>query len=132
MCIRDRVKEVLTLPDSDVIPEGFQFRPKAVIKDKKGFTYVLSDGSFYGALVFSQDNTFFGFFGSNPTEPDLLSNVVRVVKNFFIDDTNVRVQKLPYPVSYTHLDVYKRQGWYNGTCPDTAPCFSSLRPRRTR
>lgn len=64
-----QVKEVLTLPDSDVIPEGFQFRPKAVIKDKKGFTYVLSDGSFYGALVFSQDNTFFGFFGSNPTEP---------------------------------------------------------------
>ena len=98
-----QVKEVLTLPDSDVIPEGFQFRPKAVIKDKKGFTYVLSDGSFYGALVFSQDNTFFGFFGSNPTEPDLLSNVVRVVKNFFIDDTNVRVQKLPY--QFTNLCI---------------------------
>ena len=65
-----QVKEVLTLPDSDVIPEGFQFRPKAVIKDKKGFTYVLSDGSFTGRW-FSHKTTPFSDFSArtrrNPT-----------------------------------------------------------------
>lgn len=108
-----QVKEILTLPDSDVIPEGFQFRPKAVIKDQKGFTYVLSDGSYYGALVFSRDNTFFGFFGSNPAEPDLLSNFLRVVKNFFIDDSDVRVQRLPF--QFTNLCIDSEDVLYSLT-----------------
>ena len=98
-----QVKEVLTLPDSDVIPADFQYRPRAVVKDQKGFTYVLSDGSYYGALVYSRDNAFFGFFGANMATPDLLSNVTRVIKSFFMDDSGSRVQKLPY--QFTNLCI---------------------------
>lgn len=47
----------------------FQYRPRAVVKDQKGFTYVLSDGSYYGALVYSRDNAFFGFSGPTWRRP---------------------------------------------------------------
>ena len=36
-----------------------------------GYTYVLSDGSYYGALLYTADNTFSGFYGANKVKGTL-------------------------------------------------------------
>ena len=100
-----KVTGVLGLPDSELIPEDFQFLPTAVVKDRKGFTYVLSRGSYYGALVYSRDNSFFGFFGANLAESNLLSSLSKWVSNLFASEEMraARVQSLPY--QFTNLCI---------------------------
>ena len=101
-----KVTGVLTLPDSELIPEDFQFLPIAVVRDKKGFTYVLSRGSYYGALVYSRDDSFFGFFGANLAESNVLSSLANWLTNLFSsrEMRASRVQSLPYQFTNLCLD----------------------------
>ena len=50
--------KTLNLPESRLIPEGFDYKPIRVCVDSSNTIYVASDGSFYGALVYSADEEF--------------------------------------------------------------------------
>lgn len=52
-------------PVSDVVPDGFDYKPTKVLEDTSGIVYVISDGCIYGALVYNKDYQFTGFFGSD-------------------------------------------------------------------
>ena len=65
-------------PEAAVIPENFQFQPIKVEEDSGGILYVLSDGSYSGALQFEKDGAFMGFYGSEKV--DL---TVKVLANYF-------------------------------------------------
>lgn len=65
-------------PDSGVIPENFQFQPVKAEEDSGGILYVLSSGSYSGALQFDTDGSFMGFYGSEKV--DL---TVKVLANYF-------------------------------------------------
>ena len=69
------VKEILETPKSDLLPDNFIYQPSAIAKDKQGFTYILSLGCYYGALLYSPDNEFLGFFGANTTETSALDTL---------------------------------------------------------
>ena len=56
---------VLKLPESELIPDDFVYRPIKIAVDTEGYTYVLSDGSYYGAILYSPNGEFLGFFGAN-------------------------------------------------------------------
>ena len=47
--------------------------------DSHGYLYVLSDGSYYGALLYAPDKTFTGFYGAN----DVTSNIATAIKTVF-------------------------------------------------
>ena len=97
--------ESITVPDSVLIPEDFEFRPTKVVIDDHDYLYVLSDGSFYGALMYSPEKSFLGFYGANKvtsTVSDVINNVLaRVFPN------NARkgntAQRLPY--CFVDLDI---------------------------
>ncbi len=59
------VTDTITVPESDVIPEGFMFQPSELSRDADNNLYVLSEGSYYGALVFNSELQFTGFYGAN-------------------------------------------------------------------
>ncbi len=89
---------VITLPDSPLIPDDFNFRPTRVTLDSYGYMYVLSEGSYYGALLYDIDGSFLGFYGANTVATDI-STVLTNIKNRVFPN-NVKsskaIQKLPF------------------------------------
>ena len=70
----------ITLPKSNLIPDDFDFRPTNMAIDEYGYTYILSDGSYYGALLYDTDMEFLGFYGAN-TVTATIGNVFSNIKN---------------------------------------------------
>lgn len=54
-----------TKPDSDIFRQDIKMKPTAVLKDGLGQIYILSEGFYYGAIVYREDGTFVGFYGAN-------------------------------------------------------------------
>lgn len=99
VCGKDGVvKEVWNLPDSPLIPEDFVYSPVSVEIDDEGYIYILSLGSFYGALSYKPDGTFMGFYGANRVNATALDTIAtiwdRLTKND--DKRAVSVKSMPY------------------------------------
>lgn len=97
------VDRVLGVPDSQLIPEGFDFKPICAVKDRKGFTYVLSQGSYYGAIVYDEQETFIGFYGANRVNRDILAVLEQLFDKLFLNDElkSKGIQNLPF--QFTNL-----------------------------
>lgn len=92
------VTDILTLPDSNLIPDDFRFLPIKVAVDSYGYTYVLSDGSYYGALLYTADNTFSGFYGANKVKGTLTDALSSLWSRLFVNNKKkeASVRALPY------------------------------------
>ena len=55
-------------PTSSIVPDGFQFRPIKAEIDSGGILYVLSMGSYSGAMQFDAKGNFMGFYGSEDVD----------------------------------------------------------------
>ena len=108
-------ENIIYLPESDMIPEDFIFKPIKVAVDSSGYIYVLSDGSYYGAILYSPSGEFLGFYGSNTVE----TGVVTALKTIWekLTMTNEKransARKLPY--QFTDLFVDKMDFVYTAT-----------------
>lgn len=98
--LNGNIENQILKPDSSLIPSDFLFRPIKIAEDSRGYTYVLSEGSFYGALLFSPDKAFIGFFGSNSVTngvSDIFNNIMsRIFPNNVKQAAKARV--LPYSI----------------------------------
>ena len=99
------IKELLT-PDSPVIPKDFNFLPTKIAQDEKGFLYVLSDGAYYGALLFNENYEFLGFYGANTVNATVLSTLQNLWDMLTQNDTKRGndMKKLPYQFLDIALD----------------------------
>ena len=50
-----KLMDVYEAPVSSLIPESFVYKPLRAVMDSHGYLYVLSDGSYYGALLYAPD-----------------------------------------------------------------------------
>ena len=104
------VKRVVTVPESEVIPDDFLYQPTSVIVDDDGNIYVLSLGSFYGALFFSPEYEFKGFYGANTvkyTALDVISHIWDLLTN--TDAKRAQSERvLPYAFNDINID---KQGY---------------------
>lgn len=93
-----KIEKIITRPKSLLLPDDFNFAPIKVVEDKQKFLYVLCDGSFYGAMKFSPEYDFLGFFGAN----NVRVSVISAIGNFFKEIVTTAekqmndVQKLPF------------------------------------
>lgn len=55
-------------PESDLLPEDFQFKPSKVVVNSAGSVYVAASGVYQGLLHYEEDGTFIEFFGANKVE----------------------------------------------------------------
>lgn len=55
----------LTKPTDPLFDQNRFFQPQKVLRDKNGYFYVLSLGTYEGALLYNPDGTFNSFFGGN-------------------------------------------------------------------
>ena len=91
------IKEIKS-PDSDLIPDDFMFQPVAIAHDSQNYTYILSLGCYYGALMFSPDGSFMGFYGSNTVAGSALDTLSYLWNKLTSNDTkrSSSLKKLPY------------------------------------
>lgn len=98
------VREPLLLPDSTLIPEDFKYRPQKITVDSSDYIYVLSEGSFYGAILYSPDGKFLGFFGAN-TVPTTVTEALKQIWNK-ITMTAARRARIERKIPFQFTDLY--------------------------
>lgn len=105
----------LELPDSKLIPDDFEFKPIRVTVDRNGYAYVLSDGSYYGAILYSPDGEFLSFFGANSVTSTVTQAISKMWEKLTMtnEKRSKQVSKLPY--QFTDLYVDKDNFIYTAT-----------------
>lgn len=94
----DVVKQEITVPESALIPSDFVFSPTKIAKDGKDYLYVISKGSYYGAVMYDPAGTFVGFYGANTVQSSVLSTLAYFWDTLTQNDIKrgKKVKTLPY------------------------------------
>lgn len=98
--------EIITLPDSEMIPSDFNYRPIKIAVDSSGYIYVLSDGSYYGAILYSPEKTLLGFYGANTVKTTVTQFIQKLWNNLTQTDAKraASTRKLPYQLTDLYVD----------------------------
>ena len=93
-----KLLEVMSAPESSLIPEDFYYQPCKIVKNNRGYTYILSLGCYYGALSYSPEGEFLGFYGSNTVKSSALDTITYLWNRLTQTDAKkaLTVKKLPY------------------------------------
>lgn len=93
-----------TLPDSNLIPQGFNYQPVKVAVDYKGYVYILSNGSYYGAILYSPEDEFLGFYGSNNVAATFTQALATLWNRLFTN--NAKRSEMTRSLPYTFNDLW--------------------------
>lgn len=100
-----RLVRMYTLPDSHLIPAGFNYQPVKVAVDNKGYVYILSNGSYYGAILYSPDDVFLGFYGSNNVAATVTQALATLWNRLFMNNEKRSEMVSSLPFTFTDLWV---------------------------
>ncbi len=99
------------LPDSPLIPTNFDYRPIKVVADSEGYVYILSKGSYYGALLYAPASSgtakeFIGFYGANTVTNNILGAMSALFKRMFPNNEKAgnSIRALPFTFSDIVID----------------------------
>lgn len=94
------------LPNSKLIPDDFKFKPIKVTKDSRGYMYVLSDGSYYGAILYSPEKEFLGFYGADTVKNSASQVLKNLFDRLFMNNTKraASISTLPYQFTDLYTD----------------------------
>ncbi len=112
--MKGNVKEKWLKPESSLIPDNFVFQPTSIQKDPDGFYYVLSFGCFYGALTYSPEGEFIGFYGSNRVKATALDTLSYLWDLITSNDEKKSVSAKTLP--YSFVDFCFDDSGYMITC----------------
>lgn len=108
---------VLYLPDDDVIPSNFIYKPEKIVVDSEGYVYVLSNGSYYGAVMYDDSLAFSGFYGANSVSGSILDIFTRIYELYIMSDSQHENKEKTLPYSFTDIAVDKDNFIYTATAP---------------
>ena len=116
-----KVTKTLTKPDSQLYPpdEELPYQPSKVTKTSKGYTYVLILGGYYGALLYSPDDEFLGFYGANTVQASALDTL-----NFLwnrLTQTDAKKAASAKKLPYSFVDLCMDKDDYILTCTEASP-----------
>ena len=105
-CSNGIVENEILLPESSLIPSDFEFKPVKTVKDSKDYLYVLSEGSYYGALLYDPEGEFTGFFGANTVGNSVINTLQSLWDRLTQNDVKRAkvVKNLPYQFSDICID----------------------------
>ena len=112
--LNGNLQSVEQLPVSDIIPDDFVYQPTRLMIDNDGYTYVLSMGSYYGALVYLPDGTFSGFYGANNVQATALDTLSYIWDLLTGNDTKKSASQKTLP--YAFVDFCFDNDGYMLTC----------------
>ena len=126
--------DTITLPESNLIPEDFAFKPSKIACDSNGYIYILSEGSFYGALLYAPDRTFLGFFGSNTVKATISSVFTNISNRLFPNAEKYENSTKAVPYSFVDIlvdeddFVYTSNGYISASTADKQGSIRKLTP----
>lgn len=99
--------ETIEAPDSALLPDDFFFKPTSIAKDTHGYTYILSLGCYYGAMMFTPEYEFMGFYGPNTVESSALDTLAFLWDKLTDSEEkqNYSVKTLPYSFTDFSFDT---------------------------
>lgn len=105
-CVNDIVVNEILIPESALIPSDFVFQPTKIAKDSKGYTYVLSEGSYYGIVLYDPNGKFNGFYGANTVKGTILTTLEHIWDTLTQNDIKraKKIKKLPYQITDICID----------------------------
>lgn len=104
-----------TLPESELIPDDFNFKPTKVAMDSRGNMYVLSDGSYYGAILYNSKGEFSGFYGANQVKSSIKTILQNIYNRIFLNDTKKAASERQIPYQFTDLFIDDKDFVYTAT-----------------
>ncbi len=113
--------DTITLPESNLIPDDFLFKPIKITRDANGYMYVVSEGCYYGSLLYAPDRTFLGFYGSNTVNATIASVFTNISNRLFpnAEKHANQIKKLPFSLVDITIDnegfVYTCNGFTDYT-----------------
>ena len=123
--INGNVSNLLTLPESELIPTEFKYRPAKVAVDSKGYTYIASEGSYYGAILYSPEMEFLGFFGANTVKATPLDVLSNLWKRLTSNDIKRAADEISLPYAFTDIVVGPEDFVYTSTGKGTKSSVQS-------
>ena len=99
------VKEIWGVPESSYIPEEFTYQPSRIVKDDKGYLYILSLGNYYGALSYSPEGEFLGFYGANSVQATVLDTLAMLWEKLTSNDVKKSQSSKKLPYSFVDLCI---------------------------
>jgi tetratricopeptide (TPR) repeat protein len=93
-------------PESELLGRDFNYSPAAVLEDRTGVIYILSQGCFQGALMidWERDNVFLGFYGASEVQMTLARMAQRIWMLIFTREQRTRMAQF-IPVEYTNFMI---------------------------
>lgn len=109
-----------TLPDSPLIPDNFDFRPIKVVADSRGYVYILSEGSYYGALLYAPAESgtakeFIGFYGANTVTNSILGAIQSLLNRMFPNNERKSVSQRQLPYTFSDIVIDSHDFIYTAT-----------------
>ena len=109
-----------TLPDSPLIPDDFTYRPVKVVADSRGYVYILSEGSYYGALLFAPAESgtakeFIGFYGANTVVNGVLGAIQSALNRMFPNNDKMKNQNRVLPYTFSDIVIDSKDFIYTTT-----------------
>ncbi len=108
------ISKVIVQPETEMWPEGLYFSPLKIVKDKMGYFYLLSEGCFYGAIMYSPDFEFKNFFGANVVSTSILQAINNLWDMLFTN--NIKISKSEKKLPYSYVDMELGADGYIYTC----------------
>ena len=109
------LKDVYVLPKSSLIPEDFVYKPLKAVMDSHGYLYVLSDGSYYGALLYAPDKSFTGFYGANNVTTGIATALQNIIKRIFSNNAKQSASVRTLPFSFVDIVIDNNDFIYTAT-----------------
>ncbi len=116
-CVEDTAEKEIILPDSPLISSDFVYKPIRVARDKDNFLYVLSEGSYYGALLYNPEGKFVGFYGANTVNGGIISTISYLWDRLTMTDAKMANAKKTLPYQFSDICIDKNGFVY--TCTDS-------------
>lgn len=120
--------DMFTLPDSPLIPENFDFRPVRTVADSRGYVYVLSEGSYYGALLYDPDKNFISFYGANAVETGIAGAFQSLLNRMFPNNEKASRRSRVLPYVFTDIVIDDRDFVYTLTDTTDVGSVKKLAP----
>lgn len=129
--------DTLVKPESDLIPKDendFQFKPMRVAIDSNDYLYVVIDGCHYGALLYSPERKFLGFYGANTVNVTVASVFENISNRLFpnVEKHNNQQKKLPFSMVDIAVDdedfIYTSNGFTDGNSTSKKSMIRRLSP----
>lgn len=120
------VTRVIEEPKSELLPDDFHFQPTSIAKDQHGYTYILSLGCYYGALTYTPDYDFMGFYGPNTVKSSALDTLSYLWERLTGTDKkkDFSVKQLPY--SFSDFSFDKNGFMVTSTSSTNASVFAEV------